>query len=240
MAEKVALVSGANKGIGKEVARQLGKKGFKVLIGSRDVSRGEMAAEELRKDGVDVSAIQLDVTDDASVHKAIAQIEKNHGKLDVLVNNAGIVSDTANGIDTSIESVEKTFQTNFIGALRLLQKSAGLLEKSGAGRVVNVSSTLGSHTKMADPASGFSGFQYVGYASSKSALNMLTIIAADTLASKKIKVNSICPGYVATDINNNSGPRTVQQGAAIVVKMATLADDGPSGTYVNDDGSIPW
>ena len=240
MADKVALISGANKGIGKEVARQLGKKGFKVLLGSRDMGRGETAAEELRKDGVDAHAIQLDVTDEGSVVKAIEQIEKNHGRLDVLVNNAGIVSDRVTGVDSSIDLVEQTLQTNFIGALRLLLKSVGLLEKSGAGRVVNVSSSLGSHTRMADPDSGFSGFQYVGYSTSKSALNMLTVIAASDLAAKKIKVNAICPGYVATDINNNSGPRTVQQGAAVVVQMATLADDGPTGTYVNDEGTIPW
>ncbi|HEY9773076.1 MAG TPA: SDR family oxidoreductase [Planktothrix sp.] len=240
MVDKVALVSGANKGIGKEVARQLGKKGFKVLIGSRDTSRGEAAADELRKDGIDAKAVQLDVTSQASIDKAIDFIEKNHGHLDVLVNNAGILSDTAAGIDTSVDSVETTLQTNFVGPLRLLQKSVPLLEKSGAGRVVNVSSSLGSHSKMADPSSGFSGFQYVGYSTSKSALNMLTIIAAENLASKNIKVNAICPGYVATDINNNSGPRSVEQGAAIVIKMATLPEDGPTGTYVNDDGTIPW
>jgi NAD(P)-dependent dehydrogenase (short-subunit alcohol dehydrogenase family) len=240
MIEKIALISGANKGIGKEVARQLGKKGFKVLIGSRDTGRGEAAAAELRKAGIDAQPIQLDVTDEESVDKAISLIEKNHGHLDVLVNNAGIVNDTATGIETSIDSVDKTMQTNFIGPLRLLQKSVPLLEKSGAGRVVNVSSTLGSHQTLTDPSSGFQNFMYIGYSSSKSALNMLTIIAAHNLGSKNIKVNAICPGYVATDINNNSGPRSVEQGAAIVVKMATLPDDGPTGTYVNDDGTIPW
>jgi NAD(P)-dependent dehydrogenase (short-subunit alcohol dehydrogenase family) len=240
MADKVALVSGANKGIGKEVARQLGKKGFKVLVGSRDNSRGEAAADELRKEGVDAKAVQLDVTDQASIDKAIASIEKNHGHLDVLINNAGILGDTGPGLETSADALEKTLQTNFVGPFSLLQKSVPLLEKSGAGRVVNVSSSLGSHAKVADPASGFSDFHLIGYCSSKSALNMLTIIAAERLAPKKIKVNAICPGYVATDINNNSGPRSVQQGAAIVIKMATLPEDGPTGTYVNDDGTIPW
>jgi NAD(P)-dependent dehydrogenase (short-subunit alcohol dehydrogenase family) len=204
------------------------------------MGRGEAAAEELRKAGIDAVPIQLDVTDEGSVDRAITLIEKNHGHLDALVNNAGIVNDTANGINTSIDSVDKTMQTNFIGPLRLLQKSVPLLEKSGSGRVVNVSSTLGSHQTLTNSASGFQDFMYVGYCTSKSALNMLTIIAAQNLAPKKIKVNAICPGYVATDINNNSGPRTVEQGAAIVIKMATLADDGPTGTYVNDEGSIPW
>jgi NAD(P)-dependent dehydrogenase (short-subunit alcohol dehydrogenase family) len=240
MADKVALISGANKGIGKEVARQLGKKGFKVLMGSRDLARGESAAEELREDGLDAEAIQLDVLVDASVDHALERIEKTHGRLDVLVNNAGIFVETASGFEATVDAVEKTMQTNFIGPLRLLKKSVPLLEKSGAGRVVNVSSTLGSHGRMSDPASPYSDFAMIGYSGSKSALNMLTIIAAEKLLEKKIKVNSICPGYVATDINNNSGPRSVEQGARIVVQMATLPDDGPTGTYVNDEGIIPW
>ena len=240
MADKVALVSGANKGIGKEVARQLGKLGFKVFLGSRDSQRGEAAAEELRKDGVDVEVVQFDVTKQDTIDKALAQIEKSHGHLDVLINNAGIVSDTAPGIETSIEAVEKTMQTNFIGPFSLLKKSVPLLEKAGSARVVNVSSSLGSHNMVADPNSGFSQFQFLGYCSSKSALNMLTVIAANDLSDKNIKVNSICPGYVATDINNHGGHRTVEEGAAIIINMATLPDDGPTGTYVNDDGTIPW
>ena len=240
MADKVALVSGANKGIGKEVARQLGKLGFKVFLGSRDSQRGEAAAEELRKDGVDVEVVQFDVTKQDTIDKALAQIEKSHGHLDVLINNAGTVSDTAPGIETSIEAVEKTMQTNFIGPFSLLKKSVPLLEKAGSARVVNVSSSLGSHNMVADPNSGFSQFQFLGYCSSKSALNMLTVIAANDLSDKNIKVNSICPGYVATDINNHGGHRTVEEGAAIIINMATLPDDGPTGTYVNDDGTIPW
>jgi NAD(P)-dependent dehydrogenase (short-subunit alcohol dehydrogenase family) len=236
MVEKVALVSGANKGIGKEIARQLGKNGFKVFVGSRDVGRGEAAVAELKKDGIDAQVVQLDVVDQDSIDKAIDLIGRTHGKLDVLINNAGIIAESAAGLDVDIDSVNETVQTNFIGPLRLLQKSVPLLEKSGAGRVVNVSSTLGSHERIG----GFADAQFIGYCGSKAALNMLTVIASQRLSDKKIKVNSICPGYVATDINNHAGPRTVEQGAAIAVKMATIKDDGPTGTYVDDAGAIPW
>ncbi|MBX9689376.1 MAG: SDR family oxidoreductase [Candidatus Obscuribacterales bacterium] len=241
MASKVALISGANKGIGKEAARQLGKQGFKVYLGSRDLTRGEAAAKELQAEGVEAEAIQLDVTKQSSVDKAIAEIAAKHAALDVLVNNAGILKDRAIGIEESdIADVEATMQTNFYGPLRLLKAATPLLEKSKSAKVVNVSSTLGSLAKASDPASPFAEFRYVGYNCSKAALNMLTILSAGSLAAKGIKVNSVCPGYVATDINQNQGYRTVEQGAQIIVKMATSGDDGPSGGYHDDAGSIPW
>lgn len=241
MAKKTALISGANKGIGKEAARQLGKNGFKVYLGCRDLGRGNDAAKELKADGADVEAIQLDVTDQASVDNAFAILSKNHEHLDVLVNNAGILVDRGTDLEaTSIDDVHKTMETNFYGPLRLLKALTPLLAKSQAARVVNVSSSLGSLTQASDPASAFGDFSYFGYNCSKAALNMFTITAANCLSKSKIKVNSVCPGYVATDINENKGYRTVEQGAAIIVKMATLADDGPTCGYFNDDGKIPW
>lgn len=241
MTKKIALISGANKGIGKEAARQLGKKGFKVYVGSRDLNRGKEAVDELKKDGVDAEAIQLDVTDQKSVDNAIASIGKEHPQLDVLVNNAGILIDRGTDLESaSVENVHKTMETNFYGPLRLLKAATGLLEKSSAPRVVNVSSTLGSLTHASDLASPFAEYTYLSYNCSKSALNMLTITASKCLASKKIKVNSICPGYVATDINENKGHRTVEQGAAIIVKMATIGEDGPTGGYFDDNGVISW
>lgn len=241
MEKKIALVSGANKGIGKETVRQLGKLGFKVILGCRDLSRGEKVASELRNDGIDVDAVQFDVSNENSVKAATDSIQKKFGRLDVLVNNAGILTERNSDIRTiNISGVEETIQTNFIGALRLLQAAIPLLEKSDAPRIVNVSSSLGSLTTAGDPNSGYGDFLFVGYCCSKAALNMLTVIAASTLKNKKFKVNSICPGYVATDINDNQGFRTVEQGAAIIIKMATLDDNGPTGTYVNDEGIIPW
>jgi NAD(P)-dependent dehydrogenase (short-subunit alcohol dehydrogenase family) len=238
MATKIALVSGANKGIGREVAKQLGALGFKVYVGSRDLGRGEQAAREL---GATAQAIQLDVTDQASIDAAIAQITKDCGKLDVLINNAGIVNERTTDLqETKIELVEETMKTNFFGPFRLLKASVALLEKSDAPRVVNVSSTLGSITLGADANSPYFDFRIVGYNCSKAALNMLTVMSAGMLAGKKIKVNAICPGYVATDINNNEGVRSVEEGAAIVVKMATIGDDGPTAGFFDDNGVIAW
>lgn len=241
MTGKIALVSGANKGIGKEAARQLGKLGFKVFIGSRNLDRGKEAAAELKAAGIDAETVQLDVTDEKSIKAAIDSIGKQHGKLDVLVNNAGILADrNTDFASTNPTDVQKTMQTNFFGPLHLLLASLPLLEKSASPRVVNVSSSLGSLEKMSNPASGFSDFLYIGYSSSKAALNMMTVVAAASLKNKKFKVNSICPGYVATDINDNQGFRTVEQGAAIITKMATLDDNGPTGGYFNDEGAVPW
>jgi NAD(P)-dependent dehydrogenase (short-subunit alcohol dehydrogenase family) len=240
MSKRIALISGANKGIGKEVARQLGHAGFTVLIGSRDLKRGEAAAAELKADGVDAEAIQLDVTDSKSVDAAAGAVESKFGKLDALVNNAGIAIDAGTGFDTNVDLVRSTLETNFIGPFQLTKAMAPLLKKSENARVVNVSSTLGSLTRNSDPNLDFSSVKFVGYNCSKSALNMFTIITADYFKDSKVKVNSACPGYVATDLNKHQGHRTVEQGATAIVKLATLKEDGPSGGYFNEDGPIPW
>ena len=238
MSGKVALISGANKGIGKEVAKQLGKHGFKVYIGSRDLARGQSAAAELAKDNVDAVAIQLDVTSQESVDKAISHIAQSEGKLNVLINNAGIVNERGITFDTTdIEKVEETFQTNFFGPLRLTKAASGLLEKTVDSRLINVSSTLGSLTNATTPE--FADFRFLGYGSSKAALNMLTLFSAKALGKNGVSVNSICPGYVATDINDNQGYRTVEQGASIVVKLAT-EEKPPTGGFFNEAGVIPW
>ena len=239
MESKIALITGANKGIGKEAAKQLGKSGFKVFIGSRDLERGQKAANELKAAGVDAEAVQLDVTSQSSVDAAISVIHEKVGHLDVLVNNAGIVAERGTTLDTTdIAKVEETMQTNFIGPLRVLKAAQALLQKSKAPRVVNVSSSLGSLAFSSDKDSPYKDYLTFGYNCSKAALNMMTVVAASSF--EKTKINAICPGYVATDINDNSGPRSVEQGAAIILKMATLADDGPTGGYFNDDGVIAW
>jgi NAD(P)-dependent dehydrogenase (short-subunit alcohol dehydrogenase family) len=241
MNKKIALVSGANKGLGKETAKKLGNLGFKVFMGSRDKARGEAAEKELKKENIDVETLSLDVNDEASVRAAIDTIKSKCGHLDVLVNNAGILTERNTDISsTDIAGVEETMSTNFFGPLKLLQASIPLLEKSDAPRVVNVSSSLGSLTRTSDPNSQFTDFLYLGYCCSKAALNMMTVVASASLKSKNFKVNSVCPGYVATDINEHQGYRTVEQGAAIIVKMATLDKDGPTGGYFNDEGVVPW
>ncbi len=239
MENKIALITGANKGIGKETAKQLGKLGFKVFIGSRDFERGQAAANELKALGIQAEALQLDVTSQSSVDAAIAAIEKKEGHLDVLVNNAGIVAERSTTLDTTdIAKVEATMQTNFFGPLRVLKSAQRLLEKSKSPRVVNVSSSLGSLTFSSDKDSPYKDFLTFGYNCSKAALNMLTVVAAGSF--NKARVNAVCPGYVATDINDYSGPRSVEEGAAIVVKMATIGDDGPTGGFFNDEGLIAW
>jgi NAD(P)-dependent dehydrogenase (short-subunit alcohol dehydrogenase family) len=238
-AKKIALVSGANKGIGKEAARQLGLKGFKVYMGSRELARGQEAAADLSKQNIDVEAIQLDVTSQESINQAIKQIEKADGQLDVLVNNAGVLTDRSTSFEsTDIDSVEKAMQTNFFGPLRLTKAATHLLKKAKAAKVINVSSSLGSLANMT--SNEYSEFRYVGYNCSKAALNMLTIFGANALRNSGIAVNSVCPGYVSTDINDHKGYRTVEQGAGIISKLATSESAQPSGKFFNDAGEIPW
>jgi NAD(P)-dependent dehydrogenase (short-subunit alcohol dehydrogenase family) len=237
MDNKIALITGANKGIGFEVARQLATRGCTILLGSRDPQRGAEAAAKIPGSTV----IALDLEHPETVSAAAHEIERIHGHLDVLVNNAGIV-DYTDGLPgvASLEAVRRTFETNFFGALMVTQAMLPLLRKSPAARIVNVSSSLGSLTLQSDPANPFAAFMSTGYAGSKAALNMLTINLAAELRDTPAKVNSACPGYVATDINRHSGPRTVKQGAAIIVHLATLDADGPSGGFFDDNGSIAW
>lgn len=237
MSSKLALITGANKGIGFEVARQLAGKGFTVLIGARDAARGEEAAAKIPG----ATFLPLDLTKPETITAAAKQIEETYGHLDVLVNNAGIV-DFTDGLPgvANLDAVRRTFETNFFGALEVAHAALPLLRKSDAPRIVNVSSTLGSLTFQSDPDNPYAAFRSIGYSGSKAALNMLTVNLAAELKDTPAKVNSACPGYVATDINNNSGPRTVEQGAAIIVHLATLGDDGPTGGFFDDNGSIAW
>jgi len=237
MAEKkVALITGANKGIGKEIARQLAARGMTVLIGARDQGRGEEAAAEL---GADAHAVSLDVTDSASIEAAAHHIESEYGRLDVLVNNAGIALDGGEG-GVTVDTLRRTYETNVFGVFAVTKALTFLLEKSGAGRIVNLSSGLGSLAQNSDPEWGFAAVKPIAYNSSKAALNMLTVVFAAELKEAGIKVNAADPGYTATDLNQHSGPRTVEQGATIAVRLATLPDDGPTGGYFDEDGVVPW
>ena len=237
---RVAVVTGANKGIGLEIARQLAREGITVFLGARDESRGRAASEKLRAEGLDVRPLRLDVTDDPSVAAAAARVDKEAGRLDILVNNAGIAIDDAPPSRLSGDVLRRTYETNVFGVVRVTQALLPLLRGSDAGRIVNLSSGLGSLSLNSDPRSPYASVRYLAYNSSKSALNAITVQFAHELRETPIKVNAADPGYVATDMNRHQGVRTVEQGAATPVRLATLPPDGPTGGYFNDDGPVPW
>lgn len=239
--KKIALITGANKGLGFETARQLAKQNIKVLIGARDETRGREAAEKLRNEGFDAEFVHVDVTDEKTIEAAAKYVEENFGKLDILVNNAGIANEygLAPG-EINLELIRQTFDTNFFGVIAVTKAFLPLIKKSESGRIVNVSSGLGSLTLHSDPNSPYYDIKPLAYNTSKTALNMFTVILAHDLKDTKIKVNSADPGYTATDLNHNSGPKTVEQGASIIFDLATLPDDGATGGYFDDQGVVPW
>jgi NAD(P)-dependent dehydrogenase (short-subunit alcohol dehydrogenase family) len=236
----IALVSGANKGIGYEIARGLGAKKITVLLGARDEARGQAAVAKLKAEGADARFVKLDVTDQGTVQRAEEWIEKEFGRLDILINNAGIAEWGFTPSKVDLAKVREVYETNFFGPVALIQGMLPLLRKSKHGRVVNVSSSLGSLTLSSDLNSPFADFLALGYNTSKSALNSMTIQFAKELKDTPIKVNAICPGYCATDINGNSGPRSAAQGAVAAIEYATIGADGPTGGYFNDEGRVPW
>ncbi len=236
----VALVTGANKGIGKEIARQLGAQGLTVLVGARDLRRGEEAAAELKASGANAHAVRLDVTDEASITEAARRIEEEFGGLDVLVNNAAIAQDSVPPSQLDLATLRRTFETNVFGVVAVTQAMLPMLRKSSAGRIVNLSSGLGSLSQNSDPNWAFDSVNLLAYNSSKTALNAVTVQFAKELRDTPIKVNAADPGYTATDMNGHSGTRTVEQGATAAVRLATLPDDGPSGSFFDEDGVVPW
>ena len=198
------------------------------------------AAAELRRAGLDAKFVPLDVTDAGSISAAARQIEADSGRLDVLVNNAGIFVDDAPPSGLSLDRLRQTYETNVFGPVAVTQAMLPLLRKSTAARVVNVSSGLGSLTQNSDPGYEYAAAKLLAYNSSKAALNAVTIQFAHELRDTPIKVNAADPGYVATDLNGNQGTRTVQQGARIAIQLASLPGDGPSGGFFNEDGPLPW
>ena len=241
---KVALVTGANKGIGKAIALRLGHEGATVFMGSRFADRGEAAAEELRSRGVDARCVQLDVTDPASVAAAASKIEADVGRLDILVNNAGIALEppTALPSATSIDTLRATYETNVFGVVSVTNAFLPLLLRSPAGRIVNVSSEVGSNGVWSDKTTPMAMFapQVPAYGTSKAALNALTVAYAHELRATSVKVNSVSPGHIGTDLNHNAGPGTPEQGAEVVVPYALLGDDGPTGGFFGEHGPVPW
>ena len=241
--KKVALITGGNKGIGLETARQLGKLGITVLVGARDAAKGDGAVAELKKDGLDARAVKLDVDNSADCAEVAKLIEKDFGRLDILVNNAGIMVDSRKGNETTTTSQEilrKTFDTNFFAVVGLTQALLPLLRKSVGGRIVNLSSILGSQTLHATPGSPVYDAKTFAYDASKSALNSFTIHLAHELKDTKIKVNSAHPGWVKTEMGGEGAMLDVETGAKTSVELATLQDSGPTGGYFHLGKPLPW
>jgi NAD(P)-dependent dehydrogenase (short-subunit alcohol dehydrogenase family) len=239
--ERIALVTGANKGIGFEIARQLGKADHQVLLGVRDVTLGEAAVATLKSEGLNERLIHFDLSKPTTIQAAAEAIARDYGRLDVLVNNAGIVDRTDGPPSkTHIDAVRRIFDTNFFGTLAVTQAMLPLLRKSATGRIVNVSSGLGSLTHNGDPAWEFARAKFLGYNASKSALNMLTVQLAAELKDSGIKVNSADPGFTATDLNSHRGHQSIPQGAAAAIRLALLPDDGPTGGFFSAGREEPW
>jgi NAD(P)-dependent dehydrogenase (short-subunit alcohol dehydrogenase family) len=241
--KKVALITGGNKGIGLETARQLGKLGILVLVGARDLAKGEAAVAELKKDGVDARAVKLNVDNSADYAAVAKLIEKDFGRLDILINNAGIFLDGRTKNETSTTSQEilrKTFDTNFFAVVGLTQALLPLLRKSIGGRIVNLSSILGSLTLHATPGSPVYEAKTFAYDASKAALNAFTVHLAHELKDTKIKVNSAHPGWVKTDMGGEGAMLEVETGAQTSVELATLQDSGPTGGYFHLGKPLPW
>lgn len=238
--QKIALVTGANKGIGYEIAAGLGTLGWRVGVGARDEQRREAAVEKLRAAGADAFGVPLDVTDDASVAAAAGLIQERAGRLDVLVNNAGITGG-APQMPTTVDParVRATVETNVIGVIRVTNAMLPLLRRSASPRIVNMSSSVGSLTLQLTPGAE-TGPIAVAYAPSKTFLNAVTVQYAKELHDTNILINAACPGFVATDLNGFRGVRTPEQGAAIAIRLATLPDDGPTGAFFDDAGVVPW
>lgn len=242
MNQRIALVTGANKGIGLETVRQLAAKGVRTVLASRDLARGDAAVAALRGEGLPVEYLQLDVNEAVSIEPAAREFERRHGRLDILVNNAGVMCD-AMDVSPSAQSLDtwrRTFETNVFGLIAVTQAFLPLLRKSDAGRIVNVSSVLGSITDQSNPEGGYYDFKVPAYNVSKAAVNAWTVQLAHELRSTRIKVNSIHPGHVKTDMGGAAAPLDVEQGARSSVDLALIADDGPNGGFFHLGQVLPW
>ena len=241
--KKIALITGANKGIGLETARQLGKQDITVLLGARDLKKGKAAVEGLRKDGIDAHPIVIDVSDPENIRKAAIQVERDFGHLDILVNNAGVMTDerTKKVSEQSLETWRETFATNLFGLIATTNAFLPLLRKSEAGRIVNLSSILGSiefHAKPGSPI--YESKDTPAYNVSKAAVNAYTVQFAHELKDTKIKVNAAHPGWVKTDMGGEDAVMEIEDGAKTSVALATLGADGPNGAYLHMGEPLPW
>ena len=247
--QKVALVTGANRGLGLEISRQLAQQGVTVLMGARKIHQGETAAQSLRDEGLNVRAVKLDVTSTNDIEQLSQQIESQFGKLDVLINNAAVLIDmNVQPTEIKEEILRQSFEVNFFGPYLLTQKMAPLLRKSDRGRVVNMDTGVASLTQLADPDSPLREDICPAYQTSKAALNALTLVFAKELSADGIKVNSACPGWVMTDMGHEdlpdygdaAHPKTPEEGVDTPIWLATLPDDGPTGGFYSDRQPRDW
>jgi NAD(P)-dependent dehydrogenase (short-subunit alcohol dehydrogenase family) len=244
---KVALVTGGNRGLGLATARLLGRTGVTVILAARDEERSHAAVFDLRSENIYASAIAIDVDDPASVAGAVDRVTREHGRLDILVNNAGILPEaTTPGADQPLDLglFTRTLHTNVLGAVAVTQAFLPLLTASDAGRIVNVSSTMGSLSDQVNPESPYYGMVVPAYQTSKAALNGLTIALSKALAGSAIKVNSVCPGWVQTDLggpdNRAAAPTPADEAAGVIAEAALLDPTGPSGTFFDAAGTVGW
>ena len=242
-AKKIALITGANKGLGFEMARQLGQAGVTVVLAARDAQKGEAAAAKLRGEGFDTQFLELDVTNKADYATAAKTLQEKFGRLDILINNAGISAEalgTGKPSTTTSDAMHQTFETNFFAPVALTQALLPLLQKSDAGRIVNMSSILGSQTLQSDPKSPIYDFKSLAYDASKAALNSFTIHLAYELKDTKIKVNSAHPGWVKTELGGDAAPMEIPEGGKTGVELALLGEDGPTGGFFHLGKPLPW
>ncbi|QKG53899.1 SDR family oxidoreductase [Hymenobacter sp. BRD67] len=232
---KVALITGANKGLGLEIARQLGQQGITVVLGARP-GKADGPAAELRQQGLDAHALRLDVTNAADIAALPVYFEQTFGRLDILINNAGVQLDE--GFDISPDTLRQVYETNTIAPYAITRALLPLLREAPAGRIVNQSSILGSLTAISQGQGG--SWATPGYTSSKAALNMLTVVLAQHLSDTNIKVNAAHPGWVKTDLGGSNAPLDVSEGAKTAVRLALLPADGPTGGYFHDSEHLPW
>jgi len=241
--DKIALVTGANRGIGFETARQLAKQGVHVIVAARERDKAVAAALRLQTQGLSVEALKLDVTGSSSITAAVQEVGQKHGRLDILVNNAGIIAGSGDAAPSNqpLEVWRRVFDTNLFGLVETTLAFLPLLRRSKAGRIVNVSSILGSMAAHQTPGSPIYGFLSVpAYSASKAAVNSFTVQLAVELKDTPIKVNAIHPGYVKTDMNHGGGELDIPEGAKTSVAMALLPDDGPSGSFVHLGETLAW
>lgn len=239
---KTVLITGANKGIGFETAKQLAKQDYEVYLGCRDKTKGRKAIAELQSLGLNsVDMVELDVTNIDSIRQAKQMLETRIEKLDVLINNAGIRGDVPqNASNVSVDIIREVFETNFFGVINVTQAFISLLKKATLPVIVNVTSDLGSLTWRSDPSFGVHKLERAAYGPSKTVLNAYTVALATELKDTKFRVNCVNPGHTATDFNNHMGTKPVEQGAAVIVKYAMLDESGPTGKFFSEEGETPW
>ncbi len=244
---KTVLITGANRSIGLELVKELSKKGLFVYLGTRDLEKGKAVVNELKQNGFEnIKAIQIDVTNPASISEAKSIVESEQGKLDILINNAGISGEfPQSALDTSITAIQNVFDTNFFGVISVTQAFLELLKKSESPRISNITSGLGSLTLHSDPDWKYYNFKSASYGTSKAALNAYTIVLAYELKDLPFKVNVIDPGYTATDFNHHSGPGSVESAANFIIKNTLTDENAPTGQFFSNDiedetGISPW